>query len=251
MADNGMPAQAAATVEDAASQFLAASADIATQSAPGDFGGFSTTVERASSSDVESGYAFVKRACDIVLSSVFLLLVASWLFPLIALAIRLDSPGPIFFKQQRVGYRRKPFYCLKFRTMFHNEGATFIQATKGDPRITRVGRFMRRTNLDELPQFLNVLFSEMSVVGPRPHVPDLDQAFAHAIPDYARRNDIRPGITGLAQVSGYRGETRSARQMRQRVRVDLLYMKRMGWALDLKVMVLTIIRLIQGNMDAY
>ena len=143
-----------------------------------------------------------KRLFDLAFSAAFLVLVASWLFPVIALLIRLDSKGPILFRQRRVGLNGETFECLKFRTMRHDPEGKFVQAQKDDPRITRVGAFLRKTNLDEVPQFINVMHGEMSVVGPRPHVPDLDHKFCDVVPGYLARNAVKPGVTGLAQVSG-------------------------------------------------
>jgi len=192
-----------------------------------------------------------KRGVDILLSSLFLLLIGSWLFPLIALAIRLDTGGPALFRQDRVGRDGRVFSCLKFRTMRHEPGARFSQATFGDPRITRVGRCLRKTNLDELPQFINVLRGDMSVVGPRPHVPDLDSLFAHQIPGYKQRTAVRPGVTGLAQVSGARGETRNVHEMALRVRLDLSYLRRCSLAADLQIMARTVVCVLRGDEKAY
>lgn len=192
-----------------------------------------------------------KRALDLSLSSGFLLLIGSWLLPLLALAIRLDSRGPAIFRQQRIGHRGQPFTCLKFRTMAHAPDAEFAQATREDPRITRVGRFLRRTNLDEIPQFINVLLGEMSIVGPRPHVPDLDDLFAHQVPGYVRRVTVRPGVTGLAQISGARGETRSVDEMAQRVHYDLRYIRSCSLRADLMIMIKTLRCVIFGDSKAY
>jgi len=192
-----------------------------------------------------------KRVFDVAFSTLFLVLVASWLFPAIALAIRINSKGPAFFRQQRVGQDGQIFKCLKFRTMRNDPKAAFMQAQKNDPRITKVGAFLRRTNLDELPQFINVLRGEMSVVGPRPHVPDLDHKFSDLIPGYAFRHRTRPGVTGLAQVSGCRGETRSVREMTHRIRFDSFYVLNMSFFMDLKIIALTVLRVAQGDQKAY
>lgn len=198
---------------------------------------------------VYAGYG--KRPFDILFSFTFLLLVGTWLFPLIALAIRLDSRGPILFRQRRVGLNGETFSCLKFRTMAHDPQARFVQAQKNDPRITRVGAFLRRSNFDELPQFINVLLGDMSVVGPRPHVADLDHVFADVVPGYVLRNRVRPGVTGLAQVSGCRGETRSVRDMTHRIRFDTFYCRNVSFTMDLKIIVLTVLRALQGDEKAY
>lgn len=192
-----------------------------------------------------------KRLFDLAFSAAFLVLVASWLFPVIALFIRLDSKGPILFRQRRVGLNGKTFECLKFRTMRFDPEGKFVQAQKNDPRITRVGAFLRRTNFDELPQFLNVLKGEMSVVGPRPHVADLDHVFAGVVPGYTNRNTVRPGVTGLAQVSGCRGETRSVRDMTHRVRFDIFYCRTLSFVMDLKIILLTVVGTLKGDERAY
>jgi putative colanic acid biosysnthesis UDP-glucose lipid carrier transferase len=196
-------------------------------------------------------YLRIKRFHDIIFSLGFLLVGGIWLFPLIALAIRLDSRGPVFFRQQRVGWQGRHFHCLKFRTMTHDPGAGFVQAQKDDPRVTRVGRFLRKTNLDELPQFFNVLGGDMSVVGPRPHVSELDLIHSGQVPGYRLRNTVRPGVTGLAQVSGCRGETRNHRDMQHRIRFDLFYVRNMSFMLDVKIIFLTILRVLQGDSKAY
>ena len=192
-----------------------------------------------------------KRLFDLAFSAAFLVLVASWLFPVIALFIRLDSKGPILFRQRRVGLNGETFECLKFRTMRHDPEGKFVQAQKDDPRITRVGAFLRKTNLDEVPQFINVMRGEMSVVGPRPHVPDLDHKFCDVVPGYLARNAVKPGVTGLAQVSGCRGETRSVREMTHRIRFDIFYTRNVSLFIDLKIIVLTVMRVLQGDRKAY
>lgn len=192
-----------------------------------------------------------KRLFDIAFSTSFLMLVAIWLFPLIGLAIRLNSPGPVFFRQKRVGLNGKTFTCFKFRTMTHDPARGFTQAQKRDSRITRVGAILRRTNLDEIPQFINVLVGDMSVIGPRPHVPELDAVFCDVVPMYGLRNAVKPGVSGLAQVSGCRGETRSVREMTHRVRFDVFYSRNVGFVLDAKLVLLTVLRAIQGDEKAY
>jgi putative colanic acid biosynthesis UDP-glucose lipid carrier transferase len=192
-----------------------------------------------------------KRFFDIVFSAAFLLLIGIWMYPLIGIAIRLDSQGPVFFRQKRIGLGGETFTCLKFRTMTHDPDAGFMQAQKNDARITRVGALLRRTNLDEIPQFLNVLIGDMSVIGPRPHVPELDTVFKDVVPLYGLRNTVKPGVSGLAQVSGCRGETRSVREMSHRVRFDLFYCRNVGFAMDLKLIALTVIRALRGDERAY
>lgn len=191
-----------------------------------------------------------KRGFD-VLFSVLAIAGLSWFYALLALLVKLDSPGPVLFRQRRVGLDGNSFDCLKFRTMRHEPQAQFCQAQKNDPRVTRIGRFLRKTNLDELPQFFNVLRGEMSVVGPRPHVPELDGAYIGLVQGYADRTRVRPGITGLAQVSGCRGETRRLRDMRQRVRLDLFYARNAGLLFDLKIIVETVRCTLLGDQRAY
>lgn len=192
-----------------------------------------------------------KRVFDLVFAAGFLVSAGIWLFPLIGLAIRLETRGPMLFRQKRVGRDGAIFECLKFRTMHHDPAAPFSQASANDPRVTRVGRFLRRHNFDELPQFFNVLRGEMSVVGPRPHVPELDHIFCEQLPGYQLRVSVRPGVTGLAQISGHRGETQTRRQMGQRVRLDLFYMSRCSFRLDLGIILKTIRRSIEGDDKAY
>jgi len=192
-----------------------------------------------------------KRTFDIAFAATFMLSLGFWLLPLIALIIKLDSPGPAFFRQRRVGLAGAEFTCLKFRTMSHEPGAGFRQTERNDPRITRVGAFLRKTNLDELPQFINVLLGQMSVVGPRPHVSELDEAFSGSVPSYSCRNLVRPGVTGLAQISGCRGETRSVREMNHRVRFDVFYIRSISFTMDLRIIVQTALKVVQGDERAF
>ena len=194
---------------------------------------------------------FGKRMFDIVFASAFMLVIGFWLIPLIGLLIKLESRGPMFFLQGRAGEGGSIFKCVKFRTMTHDPHAGFVQARKDDPRVTRVGAVLRKANLDELPQFINVLKGEMSVVGPRPHVPELDEIFGELVPGYKSRTIVRPGVTGLAQVSGCRGETKSIRNMSHRVRFDLFYAKNMSFWVDIRIVVATVIVAIKGDAKAY
>lgn len=216
-------------------------------------GNVSITAESAEVPDMHRGcYArYIKRYFDIVFAGLFLLLVAVWLFPLIALIIRCESPGPALFRQKRVGRHGLIFECLKFRTMIHAPNAPFKQAAPSDERVTRVGRVLRRHNLDELPQFINVFRGDMSVVGPRPHVPELDQIYSEELRHYRKRNMVAPGVTGLAQISGHRGETRTLRDMAMRVRLDLFYLRRYNFMLDLRTIMTTIVRSVRGDRSAY
>lgn len=181
----------------------------------------------------------VKRVFDVTLSALALLALAP-LAAIVAILIKIDSPGPVFFYQRRYGFNQQPFRIIKFRTMSTMEdGAVIQQARADDPRITRVGHFLRRWNIDELPQILNVLRGEMSLVGPRPHALAHDHHFMQRIALYARRHNVKPGITGWAQVNGFRGETATDDKMRGRVEHDLQYIDNWSLGLDMKIILLT------------
>lgn len=182
-----------------------------------------------------------KRALDIVLS-LALLLPFALLFLGIALAIRLEDGGPVFYRQRRHGRGLTQFGMWKFRSMRVQDGDVFVQATKNDSRITRVGAFLRRTSLDELPQLINVLRGEMSLVGPRPHAVAMDEVLRKSIANYDLRYRVRPGITGLAQVRGLRGETGVSHTMQDRVDADNEYIDHWNLMLDLRILVLTPVR---------
>lgn len=192
-----------------------------------------------------------KRIFDICFSLLITLTVLSWMIPILGLLIRLGSPGPILYIQKRTGYRGKPFNCLKFRTMTHNPEASFKQATRGDSRVTPIGRLLRKTNLDEMPQFLNVLIGDMSIVGPRPHALQHSAQFWNTMPDYRKRYRVKPGITGLAQVRGCRGETEIPIKMQHRVKYDRFYNRKKSPILDLWICWLTIKSMFKGNINAW
>ncbi len=192
-----------------------------------------------------------KRVFDIVMATAVALLILTWLIPLLALLIKLTSKGPALFVQVRSGLNGEQFKCLKFRTMAHNPDAQFQQASKNDYRVTPVGRILRKTNLDEVPQFLNVLAGQMSLVGPRPHPLPLDAKYWDTMPRYAERYNVKPGITGLAQVRGARGETAHLGQMRNRVRYDHLYIQRQSLMLDIRICWWTIKAALHGNPNAW
>jgi putative colanic acid biosynthesis UDP-glucose lipid carrier transferase len=181
-------------------------------------------------------YLVYKRLMDIVTSAVVMLLVFPWLFPIIVALIKLDSKGPVFFRQQRVGFLGKTFWCYKFRTMHVNEYADTRRASRNDPRVTRVGQFLRNTCLDEIPQFINVLFGQMSIVGPRPHMLKDTQEFSSLVSNYNFRNLARPGITGLSQVRGYRGPATNFESIFRRYQWDSYYVRNVNFLLDLKIM---------------
>lgn len=193
----------------------------------------------------------LKRGFDIVFSILVMLLLLSWLYPIVALLIKLESPGPVLFRQKRTGYWNKPFTCYKFRTMRENEVSDKLQATKNDARITRVGAFLRRTNLDELPQFLNVFKGEMSVVGPRPHMLQHTEDYAKLIDHFMIRHEVKPGITGWAQVSGWRGPTEKLYQMAKRVEFDVNYIENWSFWFDCKCIFLTVFNMIKGEENAF
>lgn len=195
--------------------------------------------------------AFIKRSFDIVFSLIIIIGLLSWLTPLLAILITLESKGPVFFRQTRNGIDNREFYCYKFRSMAPNKNADHIQATKNDMRITRIGKFIRRTSIDELPQFYNVLFGTMSVVGPRPHMVKHTNEYAISVDKYMVRHFVKPGITGLAQVRGYRGEIESEADIQNRIKFDIFYIENWSMFLDLKIMVQTVLNAIKGEAKAY
>lgn len=192
-----------------------------------------------------------KKAFDIVFSTFVILLIFPWLFPVIMLIIKLESPGPIFFKQERSGRDNRTFMCFKFRSMYVNGLAHKKQAEKGDSRITKFGAFIRKTSIDELPQFFNVFYGDMSVVGPRPHMVNLAKEYSDLINNYLVRQYAKPGITGWAQVNGYRGETKVLSDMENRVEYDIWYIENWSLLLDVKIIIKTIINVFKGEDNAY
>ncbi|MBD5367107.1 MAG: undecaprenyl-phosphate glucose phosphotransferase [Bacteroides sp.] len=192
----------------------------------------------------------LKRTFDIVFAGTFML-VSPLIFTPIAIAIKMTSPGPVFFKQLRTGYKGQEFLCWKFRTMRVNNDSDSRQATADDPRKTRLGDFLRRTSLDELPQFINVLRGDMSVVGPRPHMVKQTADYSRLIDRYMLRHVVKPGITGWAQVVGYRGATEELWQMEGRVEKDVWYIENWNLLLDIKIIIRTITNAIGGDPNAY
>jgi putative colanic acid biosynthesis UDP-glucose lipid carrier transferase len=193
----------------------------------------------------------VKRIFDIVFSGLVILFVLSWLYPLMAYLIKKQSEGPVLFKQMRTGKKNEPFCCYKFRSMYKNSGDESQQAKKEDARVTPIGRFLRRTSLDELPQFLNVFMGNMSVVGPRPHMIKHTFDYNNHINNFMVRHFVKPGITGLAQVSGLRGETKKVVDMKRRVNKDIEYVQKWSLITDIKICFLTIIVIIKGDKNAF
>lgn len=178
---------------------------------------------------------FQKRAFDILFSTLVILLIVTWLFPILALLIKLNSKGPVFFIQQRTGINNKTFACLKFRSMTVNNQSNELQTYANDTRITRIGRFLRKTSLDEMPQFINVFMGNMSVVGPRPHMLKHTDDYSVLINHYLSRHYIKPGITGWAQIKGYRGETKELCKMEKRVNADMEYVENWSFMWDISI----------------
>ena len=191
-----------------------------------------------------------KRVMDVVLASIGLV-VFSPIFVLIAIAVRMESRGSVFFRQNRTGKNGKPFRIFKFRSMYVMEdGPTIEQARRNDPRVTRVGRYLRASSLDEFPQLFNVLKGEMSLVGPRPHAVAHDKHFAELVANYVIRQHVKPGITGWAQIHGLRGETADVNAMRRRIEHDIWYALNVGLLLDAEILARTVIELFRAK-NAY
>ena len=196
------------------------------------------------------GNRFIKRTFDIAFSLCVCLVLVPFI-PIIALIIKLQSPGPIFFVQKRTGLNGKEFNCYKFRSMHVNKDADLQQATIDDPRKFPFGNFMRKTNLDEFPQFFNVLRGNMSIVGPRPHMLKHTEIYSGLINKYMVRHFSKPGITGWAQVSGYRGETKELWQMEERIKRDIWYIENWSFWLDLRIIGKTFVSIIKPDKNAY
>lgn len=191
-----------------------------------------------------------KRAFDLIFSLGVILFFLSWFAPVIALIILIDSKGPILFIQNRPGQRGEAFKCFKFRSMKVNK-TTETSASRNDNRITRVGKFLRKTSIDELPQFFNVLFGQMSVVGPRPNLSSQNEQYSNIFEDYSKRMYLKPGITGLAQVSGARGGIEKEIEMKHRVKYDIFYIRYWSFALDIKIIIRTVLNIFRGEEKAY
>lgn len=192
-----------------------------------------------------------KRAFDIFFSLIVIVFLLSWLTPIIAIIIKLESRGPVFFKQHRNGLDYKEFMCFKFRSMVPNKTADLHQVTRGDDRITSIGKFLRKTSIDEMPQFFNVLLGDMSVVGPRPHMVSHTHMYAERIDKFMVRHFVKPGITGLAQVSGYRGEVETEDDIKGRVRNDIYYIENWSTLMDIKIILKTVGNVFMGEEKAY
>lgn len=193
----------------------------------------------------------MKRTFDIAFSIIVLIFICSWVFPIIAILIKTTSKGPVFFLQKRYGFHEEVFDCVKFRTMVVNDESTTQTTKENDARITRIGKFLRKTSLDELPQFLNVLKGEMSVVGPRPHMLAVDNYYKPKIGRYSLRSMVNPGITGLAQVNGLRGDSGDVEvEMKKRILADAFYVRNWSFVLDLVIILKTVLLVIGGDKNA-
>lgn len=193
----------------------------------------------------------IKRIFDIIFSIIIIVCILSWLIPILGILIKLETKGPVFFKQKRNGLNNKEFYCYKFRSMEINELAHLNQVSKNDERITGIGKIIRKTSIDELPQFFNVFLGNMSVVGPRPHMVSHTQKYAIKIDKFMVRHFIKPGITGLAQISGFRGEIESDKDIVNRVKYDIFYLENWSILLDIKIILTTIYNILRGDKKAY
>ena len=194
--------------------------------------------------------SIIKRSFDIIFSLLIICFVLSWLIPILGLIIKLESKGPIFFRQNRPGIREKGFGCYKFRSMGVNSRSE-DSATRNDPRVTKVGKFIRKTSIDELPQFFNVLLGSMSVVGPRPHLWKQNAMYGDKISKYMVRYFAKPGITGLAQVKGYRGEIETKHDIVNRTKYDIFYIENWSLLMDVNIVIQTVLNVIQGEEKAY
>ncbi|MAU37607.1 MAG: undecaprenyl-phosphate glucose phosphotransferase [Flavobacteriales bacterium] len=194
---------------------------------------------------------FLKRMFDLVFSISVIVFILVWLYPIIAILIKLSSKGPILFKQLRSGVNNNDFICYKFRSMTNSDESDYKQATKGDARVTKLGAFLRKTSLDEFPQFINVLLGDMSIVGPRPHMLSHTSEYSKLINKYMVRQLVKPGITGIAQVRGYRGETKELEDMEGRVRLDVWYIENWSLSLDINIVIQTIWNIFKGDDKAY
>ena len=195
--------------------------------------------------------ALIKRTFDILFSLLMIFGLLIWIGPILAILIRLESKGPLFFIQKRSGLDNRAFNCYKFRSMAMNKDADKQQASKNDMRITKIGKFIRKTSIDELPQFYNVLFGNMSVVGPRPHMLKHTDEYASRVDKYMLRHFVKPGITGLAQVKGYRGEIQKESDILNRIKLDIFYIENWSFLLDIKIIVQTILNVFKGEDKAY
>ena len=194
---------------------------------------------------------FLKRSIDLLLSFCVCVFIFSWLFPIIILLIRIESKGATIFKQNREGINGEEFVCYKFRSMYRSKLLDNGHTKRNDNRVTKIGSFIRKTSIDELPQFINVLLGQMSVVGPRPHMNEHSIKFDIEVRNYMKRKSVKPGITGLAQISGYRGEIKKKSDIENRVRLDVFYIENWSFLLDLKIIIQTALNIFKGDEKAY
>lgn len=197
-----------------------------------------------------SYWGVTKRVFDVIVSGAVTVFVLSWVYPLLFILIKLESKGPIIFKQKRNGLERESFDCYKFRSMTLNDYCDSVPTIKKDPRITKVGKFIRKYSIDELPQFINVLNGDMTVVGPRPHMLSETDDFMKICHDFYRRHQVRPGITGLAQINNCRGQINTYSDLSNRIKYDLFYIKNASLGYDLKIIYKTTIKMIFGDSKA-
>lgn len=200
---------------------------------------------------VKPHYRVLKRAFDVLFSSMVIIFILSWLTPILFFLIKFESKGPVIFKQLRHGHLGREFYCYKFRSMHVNALSDKQMAKQGDSRITKIGEFIRKTNVDELPQFLNVFLGHMSVVGPRPHMVTQMNSFEGLIEYYSLRHYVKPGVTGLAQIMGYRGEIKTMNDIRNRIRLDIFYFTKWQFTFDFKIIWLTLKNTIERKNVGY
>lgn len=216
-----------------------------------EFFGSIPVLSRRNSALDDNGNIIKKRLLDVVVSTLVIVFILSWLIPLLGILIAIESGFPIFFSQKRTGADNKPFKCYKFRSMKVNQDADAKQATANDTRVTRIGRLMRRTSLDEFPQFFNVFIGNMSLVGPRPHMLKHTDDYSQIVDEYMVRQFVKPGITGWAQIHGYRGEIKSIDDIRHRVEKDLWYIEHWTLWLDIQILFLTMYNVLRGDKNAY
>lgn len=231
-------------------KFIPDSKEIFSKNLKIDYYGFFPVLSLQKTQLDEPVVKFIKRAFDVFFSLLVIVFFLSWLTPILALLILLESKGPVFFKQSRPGLNEEEFFCYKFRSMRVNS-TTEKEASRNDPRVTKIGRFIRKTSLDEMPQFFNVLFGDMSVVGPRPHLWSQNKTYGNRIKKYMVRHYVKPGITGLAQVRGFRGEIETDEDMINRIKYDVFYIENWSVLLDLKIIVQTVINIFKGEEKAY
>ena len=195
----------------------------------------------------------LKRVVDIVLAVLVIVFILSWLTPLLFITIKLESKGPLFYKHKRNGINYREFTCYKFRSLKQGSDEDRLYVSKEDDRVTKIGRFLRRTSIDEIPQFFNVLIGDMSVVGPRPHIPRYTNYYAKKIDKYefVFRHSVKPGITGLSQIKGYRGEVKSDKDIINRIKFDVFYIQNWSLVQDINIIFNTVILIFKGQDQAY